>query len=85
MPRFEASHVGCDHLAGRHDHDSIDVALDRHHLVREGPRNAVPVAIKGDGLILVHRGGGANHTGVEPMVGKRRRGGFFFGETRRRS
>ncbi len=74
--------VGRDDLAAGHDHDSVDIALDRHHLERERPRDAVPIAIESDGLVLVHRSRGTDHAGIEPMVGKRGRGGLFLGEPR---
>ena len=77
---LQGPRVGRDDLAAGHDHDPVDVALDRHHLERERPRNAVPIAIEGDGLVLVHRGRGTDHAGIEPIVGKRRRRGLFFGE-----
>ena len=79
---LQAPRVGRDDLALRHDHDPVDIALDRHHLERELPRDAVPVAIEGDGLILVHRSRGADDAGIEPMVGKRYGGGLFLGEPR---
>ena len=62
---------GRDDLASGHDHDSVHIALDRHHLKCERPRNAVPVTLESDGLILVHWGRGANHAGIETMLGKR--------------
>lgn len=76
-----ASCVGCNHMAGRRDHDAIDVTFDRHHLERERSRDAVSIAIKGHGLILVDSDRWANHAGIKLMVRKRRRRGLFFGET----
>ena len=64
----------------RHDHDAVDVALDRHHLERERPGHAVAVAVEGDGLILVDGDRGVDHAGVEPMRGQRRRRGEVLGE-----
>ena len=74
--------VGRDDLASGHDHDSVHIALDRHHLKCERPRNAVPITVERDGLILVHWGGGTDHAGIETMIGKRRRRGLFLGESR---
>ena len=42
-----------DGLASRHDHDPVDVALDRDHLERERPRDAVAIGVEGDRLVLV--------------------------------
>ena len=80
MPRCRRPRVRRDDLASGHDHDPVDVALDRHHLERERPRHAVAIAVESDGLILVHRDRGTDHAGVEPMLGQRRRGGEFLGE-----
>ena len=77
---LQGSFVGRDDLAVRHDHDAVDVALDRHHLECERPRHAVTVAVEGDGLILVDRDRGLDHAGVEPMPGQRRRRGEVLGE-----
>ena len=74
--------MGRDDLASGHDHDLVDVTLDRHHLEGEGSRNAVPIAVEGDGLVLVDRRPPDVITpGVEPMPGKRRRRDLFLGET----
>ena len=64
----------------RHDHDPVDVALDRHHLERERAGHAVTVGVEGDGLVLVHGDGGADHAGVEPVLRQRRRRGEILGE-----
>ena len=64
------------------DHDSVHIALDRHHLKRERPRDAVPIVLESDGLIFVHRSRGTDHAGIETVVGKRGRGGLFLGEPR---
>ena len=61
--------VGRDDLASSHDHDPVDVTLDRHHLEREPPGHAVPIAVEGNGLVLVHRSRRTDHAGVEPMAG----------------
>ena len=44
------------------------------------PWDAVPVAIKGYGLILIHRSRGADDAGIEPMLGKPYGGDLFLGE-----
>ena len=54
----------------RNEHDAIDVALDGHHPVGEGPRDAVAIAVEGDGLVLVHSDRGIDHAGVERMLGE---------------
>ena len=72
--------VGCNHLAGRDDDHSVDEALDRHHLECERARNAVPIAIEGSGLVLVHRGGRTNHTSIKAHIGNMRCRSLFFGE-----
>ena len=74
--------MGCDDLAAGRDHDSVHIALDRHHLECELPRDAVPVALESDCLILVHRSRGTDHARIETVVGKRGRGGLFLGEPR---
>ena len=74
--------VGRDDLASGHDHDSVHIALDRHHLECEPPRDAVPITLESDSLILVHRSRGTDHARIETMVGKRGRGGLFLGEPR---
>ena len=51
----------------RNEHDAIDVALDGHHPVGEGPRDAVAIAVEGNGLVLVHSDRGIDHAGVERM------------------
>ena len=67
MPRCRRPRVRRDHLACRDDHDSVDVAFDRHHLERERARNTVAIAVEGDGLVLVHRGSRTDHAGIKPM------------------
>ena len=62
--------VGRDDLAAGHDHDPVDITLDRHQLESELPRDTVPIAIEGDGLILVHGNRRADHAGIEPMLWK---------------
>ena len=69
-----------DDLAVRHDHDAIDVALDRHRLERKRARHAVTIAVEGDGLILVDRDRGLDHARVEPMLGQRQRRGEILGK-----
>jgi hypothetical protein len=73
--------MGRDDLASGHNHDLVDVTLDRHHLEGEGSRNAVPIAVEGASLVLVHRHRRTDHTGIEPILGKGRRRGLFLGET----
>ena len=73
--------MGRDDLAYGHNHDLVDVTVDRHHLEGEGSRNAVPIAVEGDGLVLVHGDRRTDHTGIEPILGKRRRRDLFLGET----
>ena len=65
----------------RNEHDAIDVALDGHHPVGEGPRDAVAIAVEGDGLVLVHSDRGIDHAGVERMLGQGRRRGDVLGQT----
>ena len=60
-------------LALGRDHDAVDVALDADRLERERARHAVATAVEGDGLVLVDRDRRANHAGVKPMPGQRRR------------
>ena len=67
---LQTARMGRDHLARGDDHDPVDITLDGHHLKREGPRDAVPIGVEGDGLIFVHRSRGADHAGIEPMVGQ---------------
>ena len=74
--------VGRDDLAAGRDHDSVHIALDRHHLECEPPRDAVPVTLESDSLIFIHRSRGTDHARIETMVGKRGRGGLFLGEPR---
>ena len=73
--------MGRDDLATGHDHDSVYIALDRHHLECERSRDAVPITPESNSLVLVHRSCRANHATVETMIGKRRRGGLFLGES----
>ena len=73
--------MGRNDLASGHNHDLVDVTLDRHHLEGESSRNAVPIAVEGDSLVLVHRDRRTDHTGIEPILGKRRRRDLFRGET----
>src|SRR5262249_12152368 len=50
---------------------------------RPGPRrpgHAVAVALEGDGLVLIDRGRGADHAGVEPVAGQRHRRREILGE-----
>ena len=77
---LQAPRVGRDDLALHHNHDPVDIALNGHHLKCELSRDAVPVAIEGHGLILVHRNCGADDAGIEPMCGERRGEGLFLGE-----
>ena len=70
-----------DGLAVRHDHDFVDIALDRHHPEREQPGHAVTVAVEGDGLVLIHGDRRVDHTRVEPMAGQRQRRGQVLGES----
>src|SRR5271166_351795 len=53
--------VGRDDLATGHHDDSVYVSLNRHHLECEPPRDAVPVTLERDCLILVHRSCGTDH------------------------
>ena len=69
-----------DDLAFGHDHDSVDVAFDRHHLKRERAWNAIAVSLKRNGLVLVHGSGEPDHTGIETMLGKRKGRRLFFGK-----
>ena len=78
--RVQRPLVGRDDLALRHDHDPVDIAFDHHHLERVWPRDTVSTAIERDGLILVHRGSGTDHAGVEAMFGKRQCGSLFLSE-----
>jgi hypothetical protein len=64
-----ASGVRRHDLATRHDHDAIDIALDCHRLEGVGPRDAVPIAVEGDGLILVHPHGGPRDAGSKGRLG----------------
>ena len=66
---LEGSFVRCDDLAVRHDHDLVDVALDRHHLEGKPAWHAVTIAVEGDGLKLVDRDRRPDHARVEPMLG----------------
>ena len=70
-----------DYLPFRNEHDAIDVALDGHHPVGEGPRDAVAIAVEGDGLVLVHSDRGIDHAGVERMLGQGRCRGEVLGQT----
>ena len=65
----------------RNEHSAIDVALDGHHPVGEGPRDAVAIAVEGNGLVLVHSNRGIDRAGVERMLGPGRRRGEVLGQT----
>ena len=64
----------------RDDRDAVDEALDRHQPEGEGPGDAVAIAVEGHGLVLVHRDGGMDHAGLEPIPRQGRRRGEVLGE-----
>lgn len=79
---YQGPLVGCNNLAADHNRDSVDIGLDRHGLERKRPRNAVPITIESHSLIFVDQSRGADHARIEPIAGKRGRGGPFLSEPR---
>ena len=77
---LQGSLVSGHDLALRHDHDAIDIALDRYHLIGKSARDAVSVVVEGDGLEFVDRDRRTDQARVEPMRWQQRRRGQVFGQ-----
>ena len=77
---LQRSPMSGDDLALRDDRDAVDEAFDRDQPERERPGDAVAIAVEGHGLVLVHRHGGMDHAGLEPIAGQGRRRGEILGE-----
>ena len=69
-----------DNLAVRHDHDAIDIPLERDRLKCERAGHAVTIAVEGDGLILVNCDRGPEHASVKLMPGQRQRRSEILGK-----
>ena len=57
-------------LAVCRDHNAVDIAVHGNHLKCERTRNAVAVAVEGDGLVLVDHNRRTDHAGVKSVCGQ---------------
>ena len=55
--------------------------FDRHQPKREGSGDAVAIAVEGHGLVLVHRDGGMDRAGLEPIPRQGQRRGRVLGRS----